>query len=112
MSFGVAQNTLRDFIGMCELKIKDKKKYKTRRGTNGESSGENDRVEMEGCPFLRDGVSSNLTLLKLICAGSPSTLLAVDDHTDDFRARHFAKISSGVAQNTLQNFIGICELKN
>ena len=112
MSFGVAQNTLRDFIGMCELKITNNKKYKARRGTKGESSIENDREEMEGCPFLRDGPSSNLTLLKLICAGSPSTPLAVHEHADDLRARHFAKMSSGVAHNTLRNFRGICELKN
>jgi len=28
-SYGVARNTLRDFIGICELKIIDRKKYNT-----------------------------------------------------------------------------------
>ena len=38
-SYGVARNTLRDFIGICELKIIDKKKYKTITAMERDRSG-------------------------------------------------------------------------
>lgn len=38
-SYGVARNTLRDFLGICELKIIDKKKYKTITAIERDRSG-------------------------------------------------------------------------
>ena len=38
-SYGVARNTLRDFIGICELKILDKTKYKTITAMERDRSG-------------------------------------------------------------------------
>lgn len=37
--YGVARNTLRDFIGICELKIKDKEKYQTITAVERDRSG-------------------------------------------------------------------------
>lgn len=38
-SYGVARNTLRDFIGICELKIIDRRKYNTITGMERDRSG-------------------------------------------------------------------------
>ena len=37
--YGVARNTLRDFIGICELKIVDKEKYQTITAVERDRSG-------------------------------------------------------------------------
>ena len=50
-SYGPARNTLRDFIGICELKIIHRKKYNTITGMVRETSGKNDRDEMQNYPF-------------------------------------------------------------
>lgn len=38
-SYGVARNTLRDFIGICELKIIDRRKYNTITAMERDRSG-------------------------------------------------------------------------
>ena len=66
--YGVARNTLRDFIGICELKIKDKEKYQTITAVERDRSGKPAvrTIEMD---FMHLSNSSKLPSLRELSEG-------------------------------------------
>lgn len=47
--FGIAQNTLRDYIGLCELKIVDPKRYERILATEREMTGKISAKSIQRC---------------------------------------------------------------